>query len=200
MVVLGITLSFWIVLATISQLGQRLMRAPADGSVWKRLASQPRSYWGMIVAHTGIGIFVVGVTLVKGLETSNDVSMRVGESTSAGAYNFAFTALKKIEGPNYIAARGTFEVTSGDTKIASMHPERRFYVVQQTLMTEAAIDRGITRDLYVSLGEITKDHAWMIRVQNKPFMSWIWGGCLIIALGGGLAASDRRYRVGSIEL
>jgi cytochrome c-type biogenesis protein CcmF len=151
----------------------------------------------MIVAHAGIGIFVVGVTLVKGWETSNDVSMHVGDSTSAGAYQFTFTELIKIDGPNYIAARGTFEVRSKNTAVATMHPEKRYFTVQQMPMTEAAIDRGFTRDLYVSLGEITKDGAWVVRVQHKPFVSWIWAGCLIIALGGFLAASDRRYRMGS---
>jgi len=197
MVALGLTLSVWIVLATMSHLVQRLMHAPAGTSVWQRIVRQPRSYWGMIVAHAGIGIFLVGVTLVKGMESTNDVSMHVGDSTSVGAYRFTFSELIKIDGPNYIAARGKFEVRDGDAVIATMYPEKRFYTVQQMPMTEAAIDRGFTRDLYVSLGEITKDSAWVVRVQHKPFVSWIWAGCLIIALGGFLAASDRRYRMRS---
>ncbi|MES2356689.1 MAG: heme lyase CcmF/NrfE family subunit [Pseudomonadota bacterium] len=196
MVVLGLTLSIWIVFATTSHVVQRLRQASAGDSLWKRISNQPRSYWGMIFAHAGIGIFVVGVTLVKGMETSSDVSMRVGDSASAGAYNFTFTELKKVEGPNYIAARGTFEVTQDDEQIATMHPEKRFYTVQKMPMTEAAIDRGFTGDLYVSLSEATKDGAWVVRVQHKPFVNWIWAGCLIIALGGFLAASDRRYRIG----
>ena len=197
MVVLGITFAVWIFLATASHLLQRLRHAPAGTSLWKRISSQPRSYWGMIVAHAGIGVFVVGVTLVKGMDTANDVSMRVGDTTSAGGYTFRFTDLKEIKGPNYIAAQGTFEVTRGDTKIATMMPEKRLYTVQQMPMTEAAIDRGFTRDLYVSLGETTGPDVWVVRVQHKPFIGWIWGGCLIIAFGGFLAASDRRYRMGS---
>ncbi len=196
LVVLGITLAVWILIATASHLIERLRHAPAGTSIWKRMASQPRSYWGMLVAHAGIGIFVVGVTLVKGMETANDVSMRVGDTASAGAYSFQFTDLKEIKGPNYVAAQGTFEVTRGTTKIATMMPEKRFYSVQQMPMTEAAIDRGFTRDLYVSLGEETSPSVWVVRVQHKPFVGWIWGGCLIIALGGFLAASDRRYRMG----
>jgi cytochrome c-type biogenesis protein CcmF len=197
MVVLGLTLSIWIVLATGSHLVQRLLHAPIGTSFWKRIKSQPRSYWGMIVAHAGIGVFVIGVTLVKGTETANDVSLHVGGSTSVGGYDFNFTELKKADGPNYVAARGTFEVRKGDVLIATIHPEKRFYTVQQMPMTEAAIDRGITRDLYVSLGDAKKDGSWIVRVQHKPFVSWIWAGCLIMALGGFLAASDRRYRMGS---
>jgi cytochrome c-type biogenesis protein CcmF len=196
MVTVGLTLSVWIVVATTAHLVQRLT-PPTGASIWKRVTSQPRSYWGMIVAHAGIGVFVFGVTLVKGMETANDASMRIGDSTSVGGYHFTFTAMKKVEGPNYIAAQGVFDVTREAEKIATMHPEKRFYTVRQTPMTEAAIDRGVTRDLYVSLGEGGKDGAWSVRVQHKPFVGWIWGGCLTIALGGFLAASDRRYRIGS---
>ena len=196
MVVVGMTLAVWILIATASHLIERLRHAPAGTAIWKRMASQPRSYWGMLVAHAGIGIFVIGVTLVKGMETANDVSMHVGDTTSAGEYSFRFMNLQEIKGPNYRAARGTFEVNRGTTRIATMMPEKRFYTVQQMPMTEAAIDRGFTRDLYVSLGEETSPNVWVVRVQHKPFVSWIWSGCLIIALGGFLAASDRRYRMG----
>ena len=192
MVVVGVTLAVWILLGTASQLLQRLRHAP---SLWQGLVSQPRSYWGMLVAHAGIGVFVIGVTLVKGLDTSSDVSMRVGDTTSVGGYAFRFTDLKDIKGPNYTSTQGTFEVTRGDREIATMKPEKRLFTVQNMPMTEAAIDRGLTRDLYVSLGEPTSQGAWVVRVQHKPFVSWIWAGCLIIAFGGFLAASDRRYRM-----
>lgn len=197
MVVMGLTLAVWIVLATCWHVFKRLRHAAAGTSLWKRISSQPRSYWGMIVAHAGIGIFVVGVTLVKGMETSNDVSMQVGDTTSAGGYTFRFADLKQIQGPNYVSAQGIFEVTHGDRQLPALKPEKRLYTVQQMPMTEAAIDRGFTRDLYVSLGEQINPTTWVVRVQHKPFVSWIWGGCLIIALGGFLAASDRRYRMAS---
>jgi cytochrome c-type biogenesis protein CcmF len=197
MVVLGVTLALWILLATASQLIERLRRAPVGTSLWKRVSSQPRSYWGMLLAHAGIGVFVIGVTLVKGFDSANDVSMRVGDTTSVGGYTFLFTDLKEIKGPNYIAAQGTFEVTYGDRKITTMKPEKRLYTVQKMPMTEAGIDRGFTRDLYVSLGEASGQDTWLVRVQHKPFVGWIWGGCLIMALGGFLAASDRRYRMAS---
>ncbi|MGZ3241110.1 MAG: heme lyase CcmF/NrfE family subunit, partial [Burkholderiaceae bacterium] len=106
MVVMGLTLAAWIELATIWHLVQRLRHLPVGTSLWKRLSSQPRSYWGMIVAHAGIGIFVVGVTLVKGMETANDVSMQLGDTATAGGYTFRFTDLKEIQGPNYVSAQG----------------------------------------------------------------------------------------------
>jgi cytochrome c-type biogenesis protein CcmF len=195
MVTMGLTLAVWILAATLWHLLKRMLHMPIGTSIWKRITSQPRSYWGMIVAHAGIGIFVIGVTLVKGTETSKDVSMQVGDTVSAGGYTFRFTDLKDVKGPNYVAAQGTFEVTRGEKNLGLMQPEKRLYTVQQMPMTEAAIDRGFTRDLYVSLGEQVNPTTWVVRVQHKPFVSWIWGGCLIIALGGFLAASDRRYRL-----
>ena len=197
MVVMGLTLAGWILLASVWHALKRLLHAPAGTSLLKRISSQPRSYWGMLVAHAGIGIFVVGVTMVKGMETSKDVSMQVGDTVSAGSYSFRFTNLQSIKGPNYIGAQGTFEVTHGDTQLAAMKPEKRLYTVQQMPMTEAAIDRGFARDLYVSLGEQVTPTTWVVRVQHKPFVSWIWAGCLIIAFGGLLAASDKRYRIAS---
>ena len=193
--VMGVAFTGWILLATASHLIERVRHAPAAMSLWQRIRREPRSYWGMLVAHAGIGIFVLGVTMVKGTETSNDVSMRVGETTSAGGYTFRFTDLQPVNGPNYSAMRGTFEVTRGGSVVTIMKPEKRKFLVQGTDMTEAAIDRGFTRDLYVSLGEPGENGAWVVRVQHKPFVSWIWAGCLIIAFGGLLAASDKRYRL-----
>ncbi len=197
MVAMGMACAAWIFLATGSHLLERLRHAPLGTPWWKRLARESRSYWAMLVAHAGIGVFVVGVTLVKGFGTADDVSLRVGGSASAGGYSFRFVDLKEIKGPNYVAAQGTFEVTRNGELVATMQPEKRFYPVQKMPMTEAAIDRGFTRDLYVSLGEATADDTWVVRVQHKPFVGWIWGGCLIIAFGGLLAASDRRYRMAS---
>jgi cytochrome c-type biogenesis protein CcmF len=195
MVIVGETFAAWILLATASHLIDRLRHASAGTSLWRRLRSQPRSYWGMLIAHAGVGIFVLGVTMVKGTETSNDVNMRVGDTTSAGGYVFRFASLQQIEGPNYTAMRGTFDVTRDGAKVTTMTPEKRMFTVQQMPMTEAAIDRGFTRDLYVSLGEPGANGTWVVRVQHKPFVSWIWAGCLTIAFGGFFAVSDRRYRL-----
>jgi cytochrome c-type biogenesis protein CcmF len=102
--------------------------------------------------------------------------------------------VRDLQGPNYVAAQGLVEVTRDGKPVATMRPEKRVYRVQQNPMTEAAIDTGFTRDLYVSLGEPVDGGAWIVRVYFKPFVDWIWGGCVLMALGGLLAASDRRYR------
>jgi cytochrome c-type biogenesis protein CcmF len=191
-----ITLAVWITLGTISHIGQRVLHAPAGMSLWQRLRREPRSYWGMITAHLGLGVFVVGVTLVNGISESKDVSMRVGDSTTVADYTFSFVGFKDIKGANYTAARGVFNVTHDGKFVATMSPEKRLYTVQNMPMTEAAIHRRFTRDLFVSLGEPTSDGLWLVRVQHKAYIGWIWAGCLIMALGGYLAASDKRYRMG----
>jgi cytochrome c-type biogenesis protein CcmF len=197
MVAAGITFAVWILFAAVSHLVERVRHAPAGMSIGKRLSREPRSYWAMLIAHAGIGVFVVGVTMVNGFDDQKDVHMRVGDTTSVNGYTFTFVDLNEVTGPNYIAARGTFDITYGEKKVTTLVPEKRLYTVQKMPMTEAGIDRGFTRDLYVSLGEATQDGAWIVRVQHKPFVGWIWGGCLIMAFGGLLAASDRRYRLAS---
>jgi cytochrome c-type biogenesis protein CcmF len=195
MVALGLGCALWILLATASHMIERLRHAPAGTGLWRRIASQPRSYWGMLAAHAGIGVFIIGVTMAKGLDSANDVSMRVGDTASVGGYVFRLADVREIEGPNYLAARAVFEVSRDGKPVATMSPEKRQYKVQNMPMTEAAVERGFTRDLYVSLGEMTAQDTWVVRVQHKPFMGWIWAGCVIIAAGGLLAASDRRYRL-----
>jgi cytochrome c-type biogenesis protein CcmF len=107
---------------------------------------------------------------------------------------FTYRGVREAPGPNYAAAQGLVEVTRGGKPVATMRPEKRIYRVQTNPMTEAAINTGFTRDLYVSLGEPVGATAWIVRVYYKPFVDWIWGGCVLMALGGLLAASDRRYR------
>jgi cytochrome c-type biogenesis protein CcmF len=194
MVAFGLALAGWVLLATGWQLTQRLRHAPAGTPLLQRLTGLPRSYWGMIIAHAGIGVFVIGVTLAKGTATSNDMTMQVGDTATAGGYSFRFTNLSDVSGANYTATQAVFEVSHEGQQIAVMKPEKRLYTVKNIPMTEAAIDRGVTRDLYVSLGEPVNKTSWLVRVQHKPFMSWIWAGCIIMALGGLMAALDRRYR------
>jgi cytochrome c-type biogenesis protein CcmF len=148
----------------------------------------------MAIAHIGVAVFVVGVTLVKGYESEEDVQLQVGGTVQLAGYTFKLEDVSEVRGPNYVAAQARVAVTRDGKPVRTMRPERRIYDVQQNPMTEAAIDTGFTRDLYVSLGEPTADKGWVLKVQHKPFIDWIWGGCLIMALGGLLAASDRRYR------
>ena len=177
----GLALAAWIVLSCCISFRNR----PRNS----------RSYYGMLVAHLGVAVFVVGVTLVKGYESEKDVRMQPGDTVELGGYVFRLDAIDSIRGPNYTSARATMSVSRDGKPVSVLHPEKRVYLVQDMPMTEAAIDTGFTRDLYVSLGEPLEGAMWLVRVQYKPFIDWIWGGCLIMALGGLLAASDRRYRV-----
>jgi len=149
-----------------------------------------------VIAHLGVAVFVVGVTLVKGYESDKDVKMQAGDTAELAGYVFKLEGVSPVNGPNYTAAQARILVSKNGKSVAVMYPERRLYTVQEQVMTEAAIDPGITRDLYVSLGEpLDARGTWLVKIQHKPFVDWIWAGCLIMALGGVLAASDRRYRV-----
>ena len=180
MVGFGLALAIWIVLSALLTLRKS----------WR----QTRAHYGMVTAHIGVAVFVVGVTLVKGYESAEDVHLRTGESATLGSYVFTLGEVSTVKGPNYVAARAQVSVTRGGQPVTTLYPERRQYTVQDQVMTEAAIDPGLTRDLYVSLGDPLGGGAWLLKVQHKPFVDWIWGGCLVMALGGLLAASDRRYR------
>ncbi len=190
----GFLLALWIVASSVTTLWSRLKQTPAAG-LGAKLRTQSRSYYGMLLAHVGVAVFVVGVTMVKSYEAEKDVRLAVGEAVELGGYAFRLDALNEVTGPNYRAMRGTLTVTRDGAAVRTMYPEKRIYNVQKNAMTEAAIDTGFTRDLYVSLGEPVGNNAWLVRVQVKPFVDWIWGGCVLMALGGLLSVLDRRYRV-----
>ncbi len=189
LVALGLALAAWIVGASVVGILAR-MRSSQLG-----LLAQPRSWWGMHVAHIGIAVFVVGVSLVKGYETEKDVRMEPNDTVSVGGYAFRFIGVRPEMGPNYRAMIGELELSKDGKVLQILHPEKRSYFSSSMPMTEAAIDYGLLRDLYVSLGEPIDERAWSVRVYYKPFVGWIWGGCLMMALGGVLAISDRRYRL-----
>jgi cytochrome c-type biogenesis protein CcmF len=176
----GLALAVWIVVTALLSLRKRLR--------------QTRAHYGMVLAHIGVAVFVVGVTLVNGYESEQDATMVPGDSVTLDGYVFRLDSVAPKDGPNYRAAQATFTVTRDGAPVTVMRPERRSYPVQDQTMTEAAIDPGLTRDLYVSLGDPLAGGAWLVKVQVKPFIDWIWGGCLLMAIGGFLAASDRRYR------
>ncbi len=189
---LGLAMAFWIVASVATDLIERLR----GGNPIERARLLPRAMLGMMVAHLGVAAFIIGVTMVKGHEVERDVKMEVGDTTEVRGYTFTFKGVADVNGPNYVAARATIEVSRDGRVLRVMNPEKRMYRVQQNPMTEADIDTGLTRDLYVSLGEPIEGSkgAWIVRVYVKPFVDWIWGGCLLMALGGLLAATDRRYR------
>jgi len=194
---LGILLAVWVAVAGVVNVRERVLQLRASTSVPVSTALRrlPRGYWGMLVAHFGVAVFIVGVTLVRGYEVEKDVRMGPGDTVAVGGYQFRLDGLKRIQGPNYDATRGVISVTRDERPVATLHPEKRFFTVQQMPMTEAAIDTGLTRDLYVSLGEPLQDGAWVVRVYYKPFVTWIWGGAFLMALGGIIAVTDRRYRL-----
>jgi cytochrome c-type biogenesis protein CcmF len=181
----GLLLGVWIIASSATALFIRV-----------RKGTKPTlAFIGMLLAHVGIGVFVLAVTLVKSYESERDLRIAPGETVTLGGYAFRFDGVKEVEGPNYSAVRAAVTVTKDGAAVARLSPEKRVYQVQRNPMTEAAIDYGLTRHLYVSLGEPVGDDAWTLRIHIKPFIGWIWGGCLLMGLGGILAAADRRYRV-----
>jgi cytochrome c-type biogenesis protein CcmF len=193
LVALGLLLAIWIVATVLVNIWERVKLTSGQSSVWQKLRMQTRSYYGMHLAHIGIAVFVVGVTLVTGYETEKDVRMNFGETVSIGGYTFRLNRVSQVQGPNYVAARAEVDVIKNGEIQRTMFPEKRQYMASGNAMTETAIDTGILRDLYVSLGEPLGGNAWSVRVYHKPFVVWIWGGAVLMALGGGLAVTDRRY-------
>jgi cytochrome c-type biogenesis protein CcmF len=188
LVALGLALAVWIAASGALQIRARLKVGGAP----------PASFWGMQLAHLGIAVFVAGVTLVKGYEVEKDVRMVPGDTVEVGAYTVRVLGVRQVPGPNSRAQRGEVELTAPGVAARRLYPEKRAYFSSQMPMTETAIDSGFTRDVYVSLGEPLSGegaNAWSVRVYYKPFVVWIWGGCLLMACGGALAAGDRRYRL-----
>ena len=191
----GVLMSAWIVASIATDLAHRLRPiGPAPVSLSTRIQTLPRPLLGMMLAHLGIAAFAFGVSMVRTYEVERDVRMQIGDTTEVAGYVFTLRGLRNVKGPNYDAVQAVVDVRRNGTPVALMHPEKRTYRVQGTALTDAAIDRNLARDLYVSLGEPVDGGAWIVRVYVKPFVDWIWGGCLLMALGGALAASDRRYR------
>ena len=192
----------WAVLATFLLAAWVLLAGARDivdktrhKGLLKGLPTLTRSYWGMQIAHIGIAVCALGVVLSSQNSAERDLRLAPGESMDLAGYHFIFEGAKHFEGPNFTSDKGTVRVVRNGKEIAVLHPEKRLYTVQSSMMTEAGIDAGFTRDLYVALGEPLGDGAWAVRVHVKPFVRWIWFGGLLTGFGGLLAALDRRYRV-----
>ena len=201
LIAFGLFLALWIFASTAANLRQRLASTPRANLLEKLRANSP-SYYGMLLAHLGVGVFITGVTLVKGYEVERDVRIDVGESVAVGGYEFKFLGVTPSLGPNYRAIAGNIEVRRDGALLEKLQPEKRIYNASGQAMTIAAIDSGLRGDVYVSLGEpvggggntdITG--AWAVRIYLKPFIDWIWGGAFLMALGGFIAVADRRYRL-----
>ena len=183
---MGMALATWVVAGLLHQIVNRMQK---PGRI-------PPSFWGMHLAHLGIAVVVVGITLVKGYEVERDVRMGVGDTVQIENYSFELMDVSEVNGPNYKALRGEVRVNKDEKLLEVLYPEKRRYFSSNMPMTEAAIDSGFFRDLYVSLGEPIEGERpqWSVRVYYKPFVSWLWYGAILMVLGGLLAVSDRRYR------
>jgi cytochrome c-type biogenesis protein CcmF len=166
---------------------------------WRRPAGAARirpGVLGMSVAHFGVGLFVLGVTLVSAFTVETDMSMREGQTLDVAGHRFELRELRNVEGPNYSAIEGTIEIRHGGDFIGEVRPQKRQYLVQKNWMTEAGIDVHWNKDLFVALGDQLGNDAWSVRIQYKPMIRFIWLGALVMAIGGLIALSDRRYRSG----
>lgn len=187
LIAMGLGLAAWIATSVVT--------AFFDSARRGGLGRQSSSWFGMHVAHLGIGVFVAGVTLVMGYEAEKDVRMGPGDTVNVGGYDLKLLDVRQASGTNYVATVADIELSRGAVVLGILNPEKRTYAASAMPMTEAAIDANGLRHIYVSLGEPLADGAWSVRAHYKPFVGWIWGGCLLMALGGLLAVSDRRYRL-----
>ncbi|MCC7327817.1 MAG: heme lyase CcmF/NrfE family subunit [Burkholderiales bacterium] len=198
LIAFGLFLALWVIAATAALVIQRLRQSPQPG-LFAKLAANSAAWYGMILAHLGIAVFIIGVTLVKGYEIEQNLTMTPGQTVRVGDYDFTFRGVTPVNGPNYSGFAGAIEMRRDGKLREVLRPEKRIYNASGMPMTEAAIDTGFFGDRYVSLGEPVseKGHegAWVMRVYIKPFVDWIWGGCLLMALGGFIAMTDRRYRL-----
>ena len=189
----GLFLGSWLIFASVRSLLHQTRHAANLVVGLKRLRL---SYVGMLCAHIGFGCAVIGVTVVSLYSSERDLRLDQGESLELAGYSVQFNGTSAIRGPNYVGTRGDLRVSRNGRFIAELHPEkRRYHARQEQVMTEAGIDAGLMRDIYVALGEPLQGSAWAVRVHYKPMVRWIWLGGALIALGGLLAVMDKRYRL-----
>ncbi len=166
--------------------------------VWSRLRApggrMTREMLGMSMAHVGIAVFLIGALLVEGLNLQRELAVKAGDTVTLGAYSFRFDGIRSVQGPNYVSDYGTVQVLHNDRFDVELHPEKRRYRAGGQVMTESGIARGVFGDAYVAIGESLGNNTWALRVHVKPFVRWIWAGALLMALGAGITATDKRFR------
>ncbi|WP_109058789.1 heme lyase CcmF/NrfE family subunit [Aggregatibacter aphrophilus] len=193
--VLGTMMTVIIVLLSLYEMHQR---ATHRDSFLQGITKLSRSHWGMVLAHLGVAMTVWGIAFSQNYSIERDVRMNVGDTVKIADYDFTFKGISDANGPNYIGGKAQIDITRHGKSEATLFAEKRLYTVSKMPMTEAAIDWGFTRDLYVALGEKLDNNAWALRLYYKPFIRWIWLGGLFMALGGLLCMFDRRYRFSKI--
>jgi cytochrome c-type biogenesis protein CcmF len=185
--VLAVSIALWVCASSLLDPVRRL--------VYRTGAPLTRGQIGMHLAHFGVGIFMLGATVTSAYNFERDFSARPGDTIDAGGYQFVFTATRQIEGPNFVADEGEFELRDDGELIGVLKPQIRTYQVQGSAMTEAAIDANMLRDVFIALGEPLGEGAWSVRLRVKPLIGFLWLGSALMALGGIVAVTDRRYRV-----
>ncbi|MEQ5755758.1 MULTISPECIES: heme lyase CcmF/NrfE family subunit [unclassified Providencia] len=182
--VVGLMMACWIAILAFAEMRVRIS---------KKIKLTP-SYWGMVLAHLGLAVTIVGIAFSQNYSIERDVKMKPGDSISIRAYTFVFNGVREADGPNYQGVIGSISVKEKDKVIGVLMPEKRFYSVSRAVMTEAAIDGGFTRDLYAALGEEVAKDTWTMRLYYKPFVRWIWSGGVLMAIGALFCLFDPRYR------
>ncbi len=187
LVAVGCTAAVWIAASSLIQPLRSWRRAAGSAGI-------SRSALGMSIAHFGVGFFVIGVTIVSAFGEESDRAMRAGETIDVAGFQFELREIRDVQGPNYSAVEGVVEIRRDGEYIATVRPQKRQYLVQQSWMTEAGIHPTWNKDLFVALGDRIGGGAWSVRIQYKPMIRFIWVGAFIMALGGLVSVSDRRYR------
>lgn len=190
----GLALGAWVVFGALTDLWARTGRE-GIGARLARLTRLPRADWGKATAHLGLGVTIFAVAAMNSWKIEDIRVVQEGETFPLGSYDVRLDRVEEVQGPNYVSTMGTMTVTRNGALVAVLQPEKRFYPVAQMPTTEAAIDYGFTRDLYLVLGDKQKSGGWAVRSYVEPFANWLWGGAILMALGGLLSLSDRRYRV-----
>ncbi|ADU70094.1 heme lyase CcmF/NrfE family subunit [Pantoea sp. At-9b] len=191
MTVIGLLMSIWVILLTLMELHER---ATHRHTFFKGLRHLTRSHWGMVLGHLGVAVTVIGIAFSTQYSVERDVRMKSGDNIDIHNYHFIFRDVHNLQGPNYSGGVAIIDVTRNGKPEAVLHAEKRFYTAARTMMTEAAISGGFTRDLYAALGEELDDGSWAVRIYYKPFVRWIWFGGVFMAVGGLLCLLDPRYR------
>ena len=197
MTAVGIAAGAWAILTSLYAILRLLANRDHNTSLIKALGKIPRAMYGMMMAHFGIGIFIFGVVFTSAFSDQKEIAVRLGNSVELAGYTFTLQDVRGVQGPNYNAMRGYVKVEKNNSEVTMLYPEKRIYNVQRNPMTEAGIQSGLFRDLYVALGEPVSEQEWGFRVYYRPFVQWIWIGTLFMAIGGVLGATDRRYRARS---
>ncbi len=194
MTAVGIAAAAWAILTALYAVLRLVIKRDSSTSFAKACSKIPRAMIGMVTAHVGIGIFILGVVFTSSFSDQKETSAKFGEEIELAGYTFVLESVSGVQGPNYQAMRGSVNVTKQGSPVAMLYPEKRVYTVQTNPMTEPGIQTGVFRDLYVSLGEPLNENEWGFRIYYRPFIQWVWIGTLLMALGGLLGAMDKRYR------